>query len=42
MAFVDLEKAFDWVPQEAENLHGLESTERMMVRWMCIVSLKDI
>ena len=24
-----------------ENLRSLESTERMMVRWMCGVSLKD-
>ena len=24
-----------------ENLHSLERTERMMVRWMCGVSLKD-
>ena len=26
---------------KAENLHGLERAERMMVRWMCGVSLKD-
>ena len=26
---------------KAENLHSLERTERMMVRWMCGVSLKD-
>ena len=26
---------------KAENLHSLERAERMMVRWMCGVSLKD-
>ena len=26
---------------KAENLKSLERTERMMVRWMCGVSLKD-
>ena len=26
---------------KAENLHSLERTEQMMVRWMCGVSLKD-
>ena len=26
---------------KAENLRSLERTERMMVRWMCGVSLKD-
>ena len=26
---------------KAENLHSLERTERMMMRWMCGVSLKD-
>ena len=26
---------------KAENLHSLERAERMMVRWMCSVSLKD-
>ena len=26
---------------KADNLHSLERTERMMVRWMCGVSLKD-
>ena len=26
---------------EAENLHGLERAERIMVRWMLGVSLKD-
>ena len=26
---------------KAENLHSLERTDRMMVRWMCGVSLKD-
>ena len=29
-----------WV-MKAENRHSLERTERMMVRWMCRVSLKD-
>ena len=26
---------------KAENLHSLERAECMMVRWMCVVSLKD-
>ena len=26
---------------KAENLHSLERTEQMMVRWVCGVSLKD-
>ena len=26
---------------KAENMHSLEKAERMMVRWMCGVSLKD-
>ena len=26
---------------KAENLRSLKGTERMMVRWMCGVSLKD-
>ena len=26
---------------KAENLHSLERGERLMVRWMCGVSLKD-
>ena len=26
---------------QGENLHSLERAERMMVRWMCGVSLKD-
>ena len=29
-----------WEMKKA-NLHSLEKTERMMVRWMCEVSLKD-
>ena len=29
-----------WTMKKA-NLHSLERTERMMVRWMCRVSLKD-
>ena len=29
-----------WVMKKA-NLHSLERTERMMVRWICGVSLKD-
>ena len=29
-----------WAMKKA-NLHSLERTERMMVRWMCGVSLKD-
>ena len=29
-----------WAMKKA-NLHSLERTERMMVRWMCEVSLKD-
>ena len=29
-----------WV-MKAENLHSLERTGQMMVRWMCGVSLKD-
>ena len=30
-----------WAMKKA-NLQSLERTERMMVRWMCMVSLKDI
>ena len=26
---------------KSENLHSLERAERMMVRWLCGVSLKD-
>ena len=29
-----------WATKKA-NLHSLERTERMMVRWLCGVSLKD-
>ena len=32
---------FNFFPMKAENLHSLERTEWMMVRWMCGVSLKD-